>query len=98
MLSIIIFSKLSNSFISYYHLIKHEPGNFIHRIAPRPFLMVIASKDSVLPPEFGITAFAKAGEGKEVVELDCGHFDAYHGESFETNVMTQIEFLRKHML
>ena len=81
-----------------YHLIKHEPGNFIHRIAPRPLLVVIGLKDSILPAALAKAVYAKAGEGKEMLELDCGHFDAYHGEVFEINIKAQIEFLKKHML
>jgi fermentation-respiration switch protein FrsA (DUF1100 family) len=83
---------------TFYHLIKNEPGNFIQRIAPRPLLMVIATKDSLLPPALARATFEKAGEGKELLELECGHFDAYHGEMFEINIKGQIEFLRKHML
>ena len=83
---------------SLYHLVKHEPGAFIHRIAPRPLLMAIASNDSILPAAEARAAFEKAGEGKEVVEFECGHFDAYRGEMFKKNVKTQVEFLQRHML
>lgn len=81
---------------TYYHMFKHEPIQYIHRISPRPMLMVVALKDSIIPPEVAMNAFNKAGDGKELVELDCGQFEPYQGEFFNRNVQVQIEFLRKH--
>lgn len=80
-----------------YHMLKNEPINFIHRIAPRPLLYVIATKDTILRPDLQRKAYDKAGEGKQLLELDAGHFDAYRGPAFETNVKAQVKFLEAHL-
>jgi uncharacterized protein len=80
-----------------YHMLKNEPVQYIHRIAPRPLLIVVGLKDSVLSPEGQIAAFKKAGEGAELAEFDIGHFDAYIGEGFKRNVARQLEFWKKHL-
>jgi hypothetical protein len=81
---------------SFYHMLKNEPLNYVHRIAPRPFLMVIAKDDALLNPRLNFEMFDRAGEGKELLILEGGHFDAYYGDAFERNVNRQIEFLKKH--
>lgn len=81
---------------TYYHMFKHEPIQYIHRISPRPMLMVVAMKDSIIPPEVALKAFDKAGDGKELVKFDCGHFDPYQGVFFDRNVQSQIDFLKRH--
>lgn len=80
-----------------YHMLKNEPINFVHRIAPRPLLFVVAKKDTTLNPEDQMKTYERAGEGKELLELDGGHFDAYRGEGFKTNIKAQVEFLKKHL-
>lgn len=81
---------------TYYHMFKHEPIQYIHRISPRPMLMVVAMKDSIIPPEVALKAFDKAGDGKELIKFDCGHFEPYQGEFFNRNIQVQIDFLKKH--
>lgn len=56
---------------------EYEPEAFIARIAPTPLLMVIATNDTQTPTAWQREAFALAGEPKQLVELDCRHYDPY---------------------
>jgi len=56
---------------------EYEPESFIARIAPTPLLMVIATRDTQTPTPWQREAFALAGEPKQLVELDCRHYDPY---------------------
>jgi uncharacterized protein len=82
---------------TFYHMAKNEAGNFIHRIAPRPLLYVVAMTDSLLSPEQQLAVYAKGGDGKELLKLEGGHFDAYRGRGFEVNIKRQVEFLKRHL-
>ena len=48
-------------------------------VAPKPLLIVAAVRDSLVPIDLVRSTFARAGEPKELVELDCGHFEVYPG-------------------
>jgi dienelactone hydrolase len=62
-----------------------------------PWLVCVADRDVVTPPEPALAAAAKAPRG-EVRHYDAGHFDIYVGETFERVVGDQIAFLEKHGL
>ncbi|KAJ5979550.1 hypothetical protein N7481_006848 [Penicillium waksmanii] len=81
---------------TYYHIFKHKPIQYIHRISPRPMLMLVAMKDSIIPTDVTMKAFDEAGDSKELVKFDCGHFEPYQVEVFNRNVQVQIKLLRKH--
>ncbi len=53
----------------------YEPVSFISRIAPTPFLMIVADRDTQTPVEGQLAAFAKAGEPKRLVSLPGRHYD-----------------------
>jgi hypothetical protein len=59
-----------------------------------PWLVVVADRDVVTPPEPALEAAAKAPRA-EVRHHDCGHFDVYVGEVFERNVAEQVAFLQR---
>jgi fermentation-respiration switch protein FrsA (DUF1100 family) len=58
---------------------EYKAAAFIDLIAPKPLLIVAAVHDSLIPIEAVRDAFARAGEPKKLIELDCGHFDVYPG-------------------
>jgi fermentation-respiration switch protein FrsA (DUF1100 family) len=73
-----------------------EPGVLIHRISPRPLLMVIGELEKTIPIDLQLEAFAKAREPKELHNLKGqGHFGLYHGEGFEQNIRVQLDWLKK---
>jgi hypothetical protein len=55
----------------------YDPGIWAGRISPTPLLMIIGSKDTVIDPDLQRAAFARAGEPKQLVTYDGGHFAAY---------------------
>lgn len=54
-----------------------EPAAYLHRIAPRPLMVIAAEGDTLMPIEAARAAFAQAGEPKQFVSLPCGHFAPY---------------------
>lgn len=57
--------------------IEYSPATYIARIAPTPFLMMVAENDVLTPTDVAINAFENAREPKKLVILPGGHFDAY---------------------
>ena len=57
--------------------IEYSPATYIARIAPTPFLMMVANNDVLTPTDVAINAFENAREPKKLVILPGGHFDAY---------------------
>ncbi len=57
--------------------IEYSPATYIARIAPTPFLMMVADSDTLTPTDVAINAFESAREPKKLVILPGGHFDAY---------------------
>ena len=57
--------------------IEYSPATYIARIAPTPFLMMVAENDILTPTDVAINAFENAREPKKLVILPGGHFDAY---------------------
>lgn len=84
---------------SMFNLMAHEPKTFIHRIAPRPLLMVVPELDTTVETREQLGMYQLALEPKQVhVVKDCGHFGVYGGGSgFDENIRVQIEFLRRNL-
>lgn len=53
-----------------------EPLNFVKNIAPRPFLMLNAKNDEIVPPLMSTLLFNKAEAPKEIIWYDAKHRDA----------------------
>ncbi|KAF9775540.1 hypothetical protein IL306_006343 [Fusarium sp. DS 682] len=82
---------------SFFHAIRAEPSAFISQVSPKPLFMLVGLQDSVIDPQLQLETFAKAGEPKELVKMDCGHFHVYRDQVFEDNIAAQIAFLNKHL-
>jgi dipeptidyl aminopeptidase/acylaminoacyl peptidase len=50
-----------------------DPKNFAAHIAPRPLLMISASRDSIIPPDSAKILFDAAREPKKQIWIDSGH-------------------------
>ncbi len=73
----------------------YEPQALIEKIAPVRLLMTIATKDEIAPADLAFDAYARAREPKELILLDCGHFDPYKGEHMAKNIEAQVTYLKK---
>lgn len=82
---------------SLFHAIRSEPSAFVTQISPKPLFMTVCLQDSVIDPRVQLEAFARAGEPKELLGLDCGYFSAYRDAFFEENIAAQLAFLRKYL-
>ncbi|KAL5359624.1 alpha/beta-hydrolase [Aspergillus floccosus] len=77
------------------HGIIQEPRAVIHRIAPRPLLMVVAEQDVTCPVQCQLSVFNEALHPMELkIIKGASHFDPYYGPPFEENIKAQLEFLR----
>lgn len=81
-----------------FHALRAEPCAFISQISPKPLFMCIGIKDPLVDAELQEKTFAMAGEPKQLLKLECGHFDVYEGEWFEKNVSAQIHFLQQYLV
>ncbi len=53
----------------------YEPISFIKRVAPTPFMMIVADRDTQTPVEGQLEAFELAGHPKRLVSLAGRHYD-----------------------
>lgn len=74
-----------------------EPAAYLHRIAPRPLMCIVAEKDTLMPIEGSREAFARAGEPKQLLSLPCGHFAPYV-EHFEQSSSAARDWFVTHLL
>lgn len=72
-----------------------EPKAFIHRISPRPLLMVVGEKENTIPVDQQLDAFEQAKEPKRIHNIKGqGHFGIYYGDGFKENIQVQLEWLK----
>ena len=57
--------------------LEYEPWSFVHRISPTPLLMIIAENDTRVPSRDQLNAYSRALEPKELLLLNCSHYDPY---------------------
>jgi dienelactone hydrolase len=58
-----------------------------------PVFIVLAKYDSLVPAEAVLKTVYRI-KGAMALELECGHFEPYHGAWFEQSVRAMIQFLR----
>jgi len=57
--------------------LEYVPAQGIHKIL-RPLLMIVCTRDQIIPCSQQKEAFERASEPKKLVELDATHFDVYN--------------------
>ena len=75
----------------------YEPGDYISKISPTPFLLVVGAKDHLAAVDITLEAYEKALEPKNLLILPGGHFDAYTGENFKVNSAAQRDWFIQHL-
>ncbi len=58
-------------------LLTYRPQDVIAQVSPTPLMMIILDEDRLTQPEVLREAFELAGEPRELVALQGGHFDIY---------------------
>jgi fermentation-respiration switch protein FrsA (DUF1100 family) len=62
----------------------------------RTLLMVVATRDHVVPPDIQLKTYARALESKKLL-LPGGHVDPYRGETFHRNSADQLAWFAAHL-
>jgi fermentation-respiration switch protein FrsA (DUF1100 family) len=75
---------------------EYEPAYAIDRISPTPLLMIVAKKDTVTVPDLALKAYERALQPKQLMLLDCGHFDPYLNE-FPASSSAAVEWFKQHL-
>ena len=78
------------------NLAGYEPGQYIERVSPTPLLMILATQDTQTPYAGQRAAFERAGAPKELLELDCRHYDPYTSH-FEQSAQAAVAWFRQHL-
>lgn len=77
---------------------EYVPDAFIELISPKPLLMQVATKDSLIPHQLARQAFHRAGEPKRMEVFECGHFDPYTVEPWHSQFLEgQVRWLKEHL-
>jgi uncharacterized protein len=76
---------------------RYKAAQQIERIAPTPLLMSIASRDYYCFSDAQRCAFNRAGQPKQLLELDGGHFDFYAGEGLARVLPAHVDWFRRHL-
>ena len=78
-------------------LTEYNPGSYIQRISPTPFMLVVATGDVLAPADIALEAWERALQPKRLLTLDCGHFDPYTGDIFKMNSAAQRDWFVEHL-
>jgi len=78
-------------------VLEYDPQSVIHKLSPRPLLMLAVERDQIVPNEETDAAFAAAGEPKKLVWLPrhISHWGAYVGEGFDLVMDETIAWYRQ---
>ncbi len=77
--------------------VDYEPGDYISKISPTPFLLAVAEGDHLVVVDLALEAYEKALEPKKLLILPGGHFEAYTGEAFKVNSAAQRDWFVQHL-
>jgi len=75
---------------------ENEPGHFISRISPTPFLMIVGDNDLLTATDICLTAYEKALEPKKLVMIKGGHFTPYV-EHFKVTSEAAASWFNQHL-
>ena len=80
-------------------VMEHDPQSVIHRVSPRPLLMLAVERDQIVPNEETVEAFAEAKEPKKLIWLPrrLGHWGAYVGDGFDKVMEETLSWLGQWM-
>jgi len=98
-------SKLSPGWVNFTTIESLEAAaeynvtSIIHRVSPRPLLMLISANDSVVGTDIQVDAFEKAREPKKLVMLqNTNHFDFYFGETQKRVTEEMIAWFKTYLV
>ncbi|MFV2044735.1 MAG: alpha/beta hydrolase family protein [Anaerolineales bacterium] len=80
------------------YLQRYKPIDVVHRIAPRPLLIVCVANDPVIPEEHAWAIYERAGKPKRIIrQVGVGHYEAYR-ENHEAIAAEFIAWLDRYLV
>lgn len=67
------------------------------KISPRPLLMIVADGDAWAPPDLVQDAYDRAGEPKQLLHVDGGHYAVYSGPGQHKAAHAAADWFRTHL-
>jgi len=74
-----------------------RPIDIIERVGPRASCMILATNDTTGSPTSYRALYEAASEPKQLVEVDCGHYEMYDGPLLDQAMTEAIRFLKEHV-
>jgi poly(3-hydroxyalkanoate) synthetase len=60
--------------------------------------MILARKDAIVPPDSIRSVFARVGEPKRLLEIECGHYSVYIGLGADEAARAATEWFTEHLV
>ncbi len=80
-------------------IVAYDPGGFVEDISPTPLLMILADHDTTTPSDIARAVFDRAGEPKQLMQLDGEHYDVYDEDTAKQEcIATTTRFLLAHLV
>jgi len=78
-------------------IFEYEPERFVAAIAPRPLLLIGATRDQTVPHSEIVHLYELAGEPKELLTIDVGHYEIYSGPGAEEARARTVGWFRRYL-
>ncbi len=60
--------------------------------------MILAKGDKITPPDSIRAAFARAGEPKQLLEIEGGHYSVYRGSGADEASRAAVDWFTRHLV
>jgi uncharacterized protein len=78
---------------------EYEPLPYLAQLGPKPFLLVVAAGDTIVPADIALNAFnTYAVEPKKAVVVPGEHFEIYTGDGFAKSSRVEAEWFKEWLL
>jgi fermentation-respiration switch protein FrsA (DUF1100 family) len=75
---------------------EYDALSFVHRVSPKPLLMIVAEDDDITPTSIALAAFERAREPKHLVMVAGHHYRPYI-EAFEASSAAARDWFIEHL-
>lgn len=74
-----------------------HPASVIERVSPTPLLLIVAAEDLLAPAHIALEAYERALEPKDLLLLQCRHFDVYDGPWRDDACAAAIDWFEEYL-
>lgn len=78
-------------------IFEYEPEQFVASITPRPLLLIGATADQTVPVSEVVRLYEAAGEPKDLLLVDVGHYEVYDGPGGEAARARTVEWFQTYL-